>query len=270
MKKMTLCLLLISMALIGLAQPITASNTDLQLKIDQLENDLALHKREVAIQIQESQSTNTWNTFGHVAAIVLAIFSGPIAVAIRTRSDKKRLVELATEKAREEMDISFPPMAKKLMEDYLSMEVPIRVSALLAISDEKRADEALCTGTSILVIAEDELLAEERAAFLRKRGFLDIRTSLPKPIPELPPHQVCFIEHPGPEDVYHALGNKYIQALIEHVGEHKKTGMFFYVPFQYAGLDYSLLAQKNFANGEAQIAENLKRLLRQMKSIQVI
>lgn len=261
MKKLPLLIVLSAFYVLSFAQQ---SETDLQLH--KLQDDLALHKREVAVQIRESQATNNINTWGHIAAILLAILSGPITIAIRSKLDKKRLEELATEKTKAEMEASFPAMAKKLMGEYLAKEVPARVNAVLGAANQHEEETKLRQTTSILIVADTDDLAQYRAQFLRELGYLNLNTSLPKKLDQLPAHEICFVEHPGREDSYPTLNNRYIQALINDFSslKSKEQGIFFYFSSRCEGLDFSLLGVKGMCNMESKVEENLMGLIKQL------
>jgi hypothetical protein len=252
----------------AMSQDASASIADLKVEIAALQKEMGLQKREVAVQIQEYQSSNTVNTIAHVAAILLAIVSGPLSVAVRSRIDRKRLDAIVDEKLKAHMENAFPGIAKKTIDEYLNKHVPARVDTITGAADVHENETRLKATTPILVMAQNLTLANDRAEYLRKLGYKDLRPVTPAKYSELPPHAICFIEHPGKEDSYPQLNNRYIQALINDFSSLNppKKGLFFYFGSKCEGLNFAVLEKKGMCNMESTIDRNLFGLIKQLES----
>lgn len=271
MKKSILIIALLLIATAALAQPPVSSNdfgpqiNALKQSLQDLKEAQEFQKRELDLRLRESEGKTQYQVWGIGFAILLAFASGPLAALMRSKLDKKILQEAAAEKAKEEINTTFPAMAAELMKSFLDKEIPRRVDAILKVSDKHRDDEDLMITTKIVVIADTEEVAKARAQFLREAGFKNVTTSLPIAIEDLGPLDICFVEHPGPEGDYKTLTNKYLESVIESVQKSHEIGLFTFAPFHFQQLDYGILKQKGFANQDSKIKGNLFQLISLIK-----
>jgi hypothetical protein len=222
-------------------------------------------RQDLTMKIEASESKGRNQLVAIVLGYLIALGSGPLAVFLRSRLDRKRLDEKAAEIALAEVNRSFPAIAAQTIQAYLDREIPARVNALMEAAKSHERNAKLRSGTPILVIADDEALAQARAEALRAEGFLDLRTATPETFEGLGSERIIFIEHPSHEEAYQHLNNRFLQRMVTLVGQEPTKGMFFFIPFHYERLDFSLLRQKNFANSVAQIPGNLLRLIAQLE-----
>jgi hypothetical protein len=273
MKKLILFLGILATAISIQAQTIDATNIagimsrleSVEASNKKLTQDMAFQSRDLDLKLKEAVAKTQTQFWGLLMAILLAFASGPLAVFLRSKLDKKVLLEAAANKAREEMDRVFPDMATAAMKSFLDKEVPARVKTILDMSKIHEDEVSLQYTTKIVVIADSLELGEKRAQYLRDQKFKDVRVSLPKPLADMEPCDVCFVEHPGQEGSYTLLSNKYLESLLTEIAKNPQKAIFTFVPFPLQRLNYTLLSQKGFANSESQIQANLMRLIQQIK-----